>query len=506
MDTQSRFLRRLLVVVLAAGAVEGFLPSCAWAGWKEMAVWLPAGTNAIVALNVDALLRSPLGAKEGWADRWTDCYEAGPVAIIPGTQRMLAGAFVKQGLQDADWRITIMELAEPLQLEDVGRSQGGYPEKVWDKMCVCSPTAYFVSLDPKTLASYTPANRQSVFNWVCDKPVGVASANLRGIVSGLGGSTHIVMAMDVTEQYSASGIRSNVGMNPLSRIDPKTDLDRLAHALAGIQYVALSVKVTDKMQATTIVQVASDGEWLGKIAKSVVPEILDRGGISLPELDSWTVTAEARRITLAGEMSVDSMRDLLSITGLRTTTKPVKVSDDPAMIAKASRTFFRTICASLDSYPKTASYDRITTWVKRETAKIERLPLVNVDPELVAWSAEVTKRMREAMMSLATDRLSAASSVVAVQDPNAPTYGGNTTVVAGRGYYGSGYYYSYDGTYSRQAAQNAVDQENVARQRMQIIKQQQAQSLQTVTKIMGDLGANRNALRAKMTDKYKIEF
>ncbi len=211
------------------------------------------------------------------------------------------------------------------------------------------------------------------------------------------------------------------------------------------------MKVTDKLQATTIVQVASDGEWLGKIAKAVIPEILDRAGVSLPEIDNWTVTAEPKRLTLSGEMSVDSMRDLLSIMGILTATKPVKVSDDPAVIAKTSRTFYRTICAALDSYPKTGSYDRINTWVKRESAKIERLPLVNVDPELVGWSAEVTKRMREVMMALATDRLTAGAALAGVQKPDAPTYGGNTTVVAGRGAYGgAGYYYNYDGTYQNQ--------------------------------------------------------
>ena len=193
--------------------------------------------------------------------------------------------------------------------------------------------------------------------------------------------------------------------------------------------------------------------------------------------------------------------------GLLTTTKPVQVSDDPAVIAKTSRTFFRTICAAWTRIPRPARTTGSTRGSSGRRAKIERLPLVNVDPELVDWSTEVTKRMREVMMALATDRLSTHSQVVAVQRPDAPSYGGRTTVVAGRGAYGgAGYYYSYDGTYQNQAAQNAIDQENVARQRMQIIKQQQAQSLQTVARIMGDLTQNRNALRARMTEKYKIEF
>jgi hypothetical protein len=491
----------------AAVLVSGLWPATALAGWKEMAARLPQQTNAIVAFNVQAVMRAPLAVQQNWADNWADAYQAGPVPIIPGTQRVLAGAFVEQGLQEVDWRITIMEMAEPVMLEDVGRSQGGYPEKVYDKMCVCAPTAYFVSLDPRTLASYAPPNRQSVFNWICDKPVGVASTSLRGVLSGLSGATHIVMAIDVAEQYSASGIRSRIGLNPLSRLDPeKTDLDKLAHVLASIQYVVLNVRVTDKLQATAIMQLGTGADWFGERAKAIVPEVLDRAGISVPELENWTVKVDGNRVTMAGDTSVDTMRDLLGILGLITATRPVAVSDDPAVIGKTSRAFFRTICASLDSYPKASSYDRVVTWVKRETAKIETLPLVNVDPELVAWSTEVTKRMREVTLSLATDKLSTASSVLGVKNLDAPTYGGNTTVVAGRGRYGGGYYYNYDGTYQNQTAQNIIDRENLARQRMQIVKQQQAQSLQSVARIMGDLTTNRNAIRATMTAKYKMPF
>ncbi len=509
MDTQTKFFRRFLNVVLAAAAAWVLPSSPARAGWKEMAARLPAQTNAIVAINVDAVMRAPLAVQENWPDHWADAYEAGPVPILPGTQRILAGAFVKQGLQETDWRVTIMETKDPVLLEEVGRSQGGYAEKVWTKMCVVAPTAYFVSFDPKTLASYAPPNRQSVFGWVCDceKTKGMASESLRGIVSGLGGVSHIVMAIDTAEQYSASGIRAAMGANPLSRIDSeKTNLDKLAHVLAGIKYVALNVRVTDKLQAAATVQLSSDGEWFGTIVKAVIPEVLDRAGISLPEVENWTVKVDGNRLTLAGDISVDSMRDLLSILGLLTPTKAVAASDDPAVIGRTSRTFYRTICASLDSYPKTGSYERVITWVRRETAKMERLPLTNVDPELVAWSTEITKRLREVAVALGVDRQTVSAAVIGIQNPGPP--GGYTGASAG-GSYGAGggnYYYGYDGSYTNRAAENAVAQENAARQRMQVVKQQQAQSLASVAKIMGDLASSRNALRAKMAAKYKMEF
>jgi len=494
----------------AAVLVFGVWPGPTFAGWKEMAARLPAQTNAIVALNVEAILRAPLAVQGGWAERWANAYETDPVKIIPGTQRVLTGAFVKQGLQEIDWRLTMMETAEPVALEDVGRSQGGYPEKVYDKMCVCAPTAYFVSMEPRLLVSYAPPNRQSVFNWICDKPTGVASTRLRGILSGLSGSTHIVMAIDVAEQYSASGIRSRIGLNPLSRLDPeKMDLDKLAHVLASIQYAVLNVRVTDKLQATTIVQVGTGADWFAEFAKSIVPEILDRAGISVPEIDNWTVKADGNRVTMAGEVSVDTVRDMLCILGMGTVTKPITPSDDPAVIGKTSRTFFRSVCASLDSYPKGASYDRLNTWLKREIAKIESLPLVNVDPELVNWSTEISKRMREVALSLATDRLSVSATVAGIQK-QAPAGGYGRTITGSDGSYsGSGdgnYYYGYDGSYTNRVGENMINRENVQRQRVQAIKQQQAQSLANVGKIMGDLGSSRNAIRAKMTEKYKMEF
>lgn len=501
------------VAILGAGLfISHAVP--ARANWKDMAIRLPSQTNAIMAINVDAVMTSPLAVKEQWAQDWESLYRTGPVAIIPGTQRVLAAAFLKQGLQDPDWHITMMEMKEPANLDDVARSQGGYMEKVRSKMAVCGPDAYFVTLDDdKTLASFAPPNRQSLYSWLCDMMgKGAASARLKAVLSSLGTSTHIIMAVDLQEQYSPASIRNAIAMNPLSSIDPeKTDVDRLAEALAGIQCVILKVNVTDKLQATTIVQLSSDAEWLSKTAKPVAAEILNRVGIELPEMENWTVKADGKRLTMTGQMTKTGLFDLLSVLGLKTTSKPVEASNDPAAIAQASRTFYRAICASLDSYPKAGTYEHVKRWVQRETQKLEYTPLINVDPELVAWSTEITRKMREVSLVLAGDQKSATAAALGVQNP---------TVVGGYGGYNAGYrgeYGGYYGTYGSGSAQRAADnanlaaqnrlaRESAARQRMQMLKQQQAESLKAIGTIMGDLGSSRNAIRAKMVARYKIEF
>lgn len=505
------FFRRYVVVALATAA-SGLLPGVAQASWKEMAGRLPSQTNAIVAINIDAVMRSPLAVQERWTETWESAYQTGPVAIIPGTQRVLAGAFVKPGLQDSDWHITMMEMSKPAVIEDVARSQGGYTEKIMASMAVCAPGAYYLTLDEKTLASFAPANRQSVYNWLCDKMgKGIDSPHLRSLATSMGASTHILMALDLQEQYSPSAIRNAIAMNPLSKLDPEeTDLDKLAEVLAGIQYVVLKVNITDKLQATAIVQMATGAEWFAKVAKPLTTEILDRAGIALPEIENWTVKADGKRVTMTGDMTKGSLFDLLAILNMKTATKSVEASDDPAVIAQASRSFYRTICASLDSYPKASTYEHVNRWVQREAQKLEYLPLTNVDPDLVAWSVAISQKMREVSLMLAGDKKSASAAMLGVQNPEVVgSYGGNygsySNGTYGNGYYGSGY---GGGASDRAAAakENRLRQENAARQRMQILQQQQAVSLKAIGDIMGDLGTSRNAIRAKMVEKYKIEF
>ncbi len=491
--------------ILAAVMLTGvWLMPPADGSWREMRAQLPEQTNAIVAINVAAVMRSPLAVKEGWSQKWADAYQAGPVAIIPGTQRVLAGAKVKPGLQEVDWRITMMELDQPVLMEDVARAQRGYPERMRDKMCVRAPAAYYVTLDDKTLGSYSPPDRQSVVRWLCGMlGKGPQSETLATLVAGMGASSQIVMAIEVADQYSAEGIRNAVEANPLSKVNAKMDIDKLANVLASTRYIVLQVDVTDKLDATAIVQLGTGADWFAANAKPVTAAVLDRAGISLPELERWTVKAEGKRVTLTGEMTKDSLANLLAVVGMKTTTRPVVTSDDPVVIAQTSRTFYRTVCASLDSYPKAGSYEQVNVWVRRELSKLENLPLVNVDPGLATWSAQITKKLREISLQLASDRQTTSAAMIAVQNP-VQTSGG----AAGRssGYRGNGYSYSDRSNDAAMANQNRIARENAARQRLQILRQHQAESLKSIGQTMDSLSADRNAIRVKLVAKYKMEF
>lgn len=505
MSTHARMSPTHMRAAMAAVSVvsaAGLLAAPVRAAWRDMESRLPAQTNAVVAINIEAVMRSPLAVKEQWAQDWEGNFQTGPVAVIPGTQRVLAAAFVKPGLQDSDWRITMMELKEPVAIEDVARSQGGYTETIQAGKAVHAPEAYFLNLDEKTLASFAPADRQSLYRWLVDKMGrGIESPHLQGLVRGLGTSTHILMAIDLQEQYSPETVRYSLTMNPLSKLDSaKTDVDRLAEVLAGIQYVVLKVDVTDKLQATAILQMSTGAEWFAELARPVAAEALSRAGIGLPEIENWTVEAGENRVTMAGEMSKASLFDLLSILGMATARKPVEISDDPAVIGQTSREFYRAICTCLDSYPKAGNYEQVKRWIQRETQKMEHLPLVNVDPDLVAWSIEITRRMREVTLMLAADNQSATAAMLGVQNPE---------VVGGY----AGDYRSYDrrGRYSSSdriatLKQNKLAQENAARQRMQTLRQRQAESLKAIGVMMGDLSTGRNEIRARMTARYKTPF
>lgn len=496
---------RIAAVVLGAACS---VVQSACADWTDMSSRLPAQTNAVVAVNVSGMLSSPLAQKENWAQKWADAYDAGLMPVQPGMERVLSGAQLSNSLRDAVWRITQVEGRQPVSLEDIARAEGGYIERVWDKMAVVTSDSYFISLSPTLLANYTPANHQNIARWLrtprTAEGMGLQSERLKALVNNLGTRSHILMALDVEDTRTPTDVRRSLDAAPVPGLDPRVNLDLLAHALAGIKTVVLSTKATDKFEAELAIEFADDPKWLTGHAKALATEFVSRIGLDFPDIEQWTVSADANTLRMAGTVSSEGMSNLLTTMGLRGVRQAEPLSDDPKVIARTSRGFYQAMVKSLDSFPRPLTYPKAVTWATRQAAVIERLPLVNVDPELIAWSVDVSNRLREMQLALAVDQLGNQAQQAGInRDRASGAYGYGATAYSG--------YYGYDGSYrgwsyyghsnAAIAAQRAVDAE-----RVRVMRVNQAESIKKVGKIMDDLGSKRNAIRAAMVAKYGIDF
>jgi hypothetical protein len=178
------------------------------------------------------------------------------------------------------------------------------------------------------------------------------------------------------------------------------------------------------------------------------------------------------------------------------------------LAAAATKTYFTNMEDMLDDLrdkPKTASHYTVAqkgVWYKTYARKIERLPVLNVDPDLVQFSSSVSTALYSA-----SDAITSGAARSRVRTVNAgPIYNSYTnSSVYGYSYrsndYGSGYvpYGSYSVT-------NVEDVNAEFNNRARIRTEERVASVNQARGIVEAMERDVADMRKKLTQKYQIEF
>src|SRR6185436_18650257 len=108
--------------------------------------------------------------------------------------------------------------------------------------------------------------------------------------------------------------------------------------------------------------------------------------------------------------------------------------------------------------------------------RIERLPILNVDPELTAWGSEVANRLKEAAGVFNVGQLSTHARTQGVLDAGVSNYD------------------------EAQPSDN-VNRENAERERRKAGYEEKAAATEKAMSILAGLNAGKNDLRQRMTQK-----
>lgn len=473
------------------------LGTCGRAGatFQALAERLPAATNALVAVNVEKVLNSPLATEEGWRQDIQARWEKQPLMIPPGATRVLTASWVKMPSMDPVWEMSLIDMEKVPTAEELAKAEGGYVDKVWDKMAACSPiNAYFVPLDGKTLASLTPAERTEIVRWVRQppKPGGNATSSyIRGVVDTLGEKTDILMAIDLEAAFGLPNIRRFLANSEIKEISA-SERDEVAAVLSTMKGLTLDIKVDKDIRGRLTVHFERDADRLRLAAKPLTLAVLNAAGMRLDDLKAWTFAVQGTQVTAAGTLSRPALRQLLSlvqtpIPSATTAAKPppnAQPTSDPAV---ASQRYYKAICAMLDGLHATASAQDTAVWLRNSSRRIDQLPILNVDPALVEWGAMVGGKLKQAAAVMGVAQTQINSRVAGVMNPD-----------YGESYYDvNGYYVSnYD----------SAGNENARRQRRQVALEQRGQAQAQALTIMTSVAETRPKIRAEMVAKYKVEF
>jgi hypothetical protein len=489
-----RRIRPLLLLLVAVPATA----ISAEANFYELLRRIPDSANTLILFDVERMLASPVAIREKWRDK-INSSKGEPLHIPVNAKRyMLASKLNFVSNFEDVWDVGLIETIGDVSLPYVAKAEGGYLDTVADEQVAYSRrNAFFVAFKPTVVGVAFPANRQDLGRWLrsvqrLNEPQ--VSEYLRSAVELVHGQDCIVVAIDIADLFTRHMLRDS-----LTRADclagKDVDLDALTAALASVKGVTLSVRMTERLDANIQVSFGASPGALKPVAKALMFEVLENQGMMLDEMKDWAILVEGNAITLKGRLSTTGLRTLTNLIPFPaetldledTGTSVTATAPTPGAFtagdskAAASRKYFQHISLLLDQLRVDIKGSNMSPKIARRTVdkaalEIDRLPVLNVDEEVVAFGTAVSETLR-AMRNL---------SQKASLDANYR----QATIMGNSGY---GYGGFYGGT------SGALETSVMRKQMTAMLKSNQ---LDIVTM----LEEKTAEIRKKMTLKYQIEF
>jgi hypothetical protein len=494
-------------------ALTWALPKTAVAQFGDLTKQVPRSANAIVLLNMEKAKQSPMGTKEGWDKRVESAFEAGISRVPPQATRFVLAAQIDFEFMQPIWEAGVFDLAEEVSVDKIAANRGGVLDTIDGLPAVALPNdTYVVQFGPKRLGAMGPGNRQVVARWVREVR-GVSPPLLSGYLQKLvsyadNAGSEIIMGIDLEGAVSLESVVAKLKENQPLLDQWKADLPALAKLLAGAQGVRVGVRIGEQPTGRIVVDFRGDTSITQAYAKPLLLQVIANQGASIADLESWTAQAQASEISLAGTLSKDGLRRLLSLVespaSPHTTATPapdqVSPGDLPAIRAKASLDHFHAVTAMADDLKKdmkdAANLAVNALYFDKYAKKIERLPILNVDEELLDYSAFVASQLHDAASSV---RGMGIRSSVREQEI--------TSSSAGYGYVG-GYRYGAYGSYGavRSVYSPRAEARGISQERRVVRSEEKGNMAMNVQQIRDALIAATTDIRRKMTQKYQLEF
>lgn len=489
--------RHLAIVVLT------LLPAFARGDtFDQLLPKVPVTANVVVMIDVERTLASPLAQQEGWGKKLELAYVSRPIFLPPEATKLVMAASLRPKDNFArQWEMAVMELADPLSMRSIARSEGGYLDTVNGIDVAWTPSnAYFVSLSDRELGVVFPADRQFVSRWI-----GYAAKNervslseyLRRATRLTNEQIQILMAIDLTDVVQPHELAENIDDSPLFQ-KSKLSKETAIPLLTSLRGAVLRVAISDKAQAQLRIDFDQDVTPLKAVAQELVLNVLGNLGADVDEMQSWKTEVQGKSILMQGTLSQDGQRRVFSVIELPTakfsmlpedTESATPPQETESLVRESSLTYFRSIDVLLkDLQRDLKSGNRaVSALLERYASKIDRMPILHVDDDLLDYGSGVSQTLRGIALSR---REGGIQSGVA------------TAGMGGRGYGDYDYSYGYyGGTGDRYAGarQSAADRSSMKAQAMAASKQNRVEG----SKAIAEAAA---AIRRQMTQKYGVEF
>ena len=467
-----------VVLIVAAS----FTAQSAQAGFPEVVRRVPAEANAIMLVDAERLFASPIAIRENWKKKQLAEFAERPLAVPPQATKVVRAAHVDLQAHEAQWEMVLIEQPSFRSLDEVANREKGYVDKIANTKVAWSPRgAYVVSLGKGALGLLFPPNRQFLARWLKQPSGKISDYLLAASRSMAAAEPQLLLAIDLEDAIDPERVRAMLKTSK-AVADAKGDAAALAGVLEDLRGIKFEIVFKDKPWGRLMLEFGNDPAALAGISKALVMETLDRQGMALDDIQSWAVTHDGKSISLHGELSASGLLRFGSLFELP--SMELDPSEEPVAADKpqiyATQNHFKAVSKLLDDlFAKkrdARTWGQLGVWVDQYAKRIDRLPLVNVDPDMCKYSAGVAEDLRQISSSIKGSGIRSG-----VQSANTTSAYANGNY----GYYGS----------------RAVEAEQIA-----VRARERGTSALTGSQIADQIHAETSRVRRQMTDRYKVEF
>lgn len=373
---------------------------------------LPETTNALVVVYADAAFKSPLAVSEGWAAKHQEEYTAGTASLPPDIPLAVLGTEVTADSLRARWELTLVQSRKDYSLTAIAKRSGGAMDEVNGQPVVKSArNAYVVALGNQQYAIWQPAIRQDLVRWLRQSKSASAprlSPYLMDAAKEASLATQIVMALDLTDSISSEGVRRYLDGNPALE-NLKVDRRALQNLMAGIKGGVFRVRIENEIRVELRVDFSSSPRGFEKAVQALVNDAAERVGLGLEGLDQWSANASGNAVVLSATINRTMLKRILSLAQhsageMESAANTESGGGSPGDFAKSTQRYYKEVKSLIDDLRKISNTERsyITSaeWHERYARKIDQLPLLYVDDEMVKYGAVIADKMRAIALSM----------------------------------------------------------------------------------------------------------
>ncbi len=131
--------------------------------FDQLLPMVPPSANTLVLIDVERTLASPLAQADGWGKKLELAYVSRPIFLPPeATKLVMAASLEPSNNFQREWELAVMELADPMSMRSIARSEGGYVDTVNGAQVTWTPRDRNRAGPPSRLVRYQYASHRRV--------------------------------------------------------------------------------------------------------------------------------------------------------------------------------------------------------------------------------------------------------------------------------------------------------------------------------------------------------